>query len=137
MHHTKAMGHPGSSSDRSAEVYWPRHGVAQIVLFGEHDLAGSADLARTIDETLSRGPSRVVIDLTVVEFIDSTVLNTLVGTHQRAQDAGISFCLVVSPDSIARKALEITDMCVTLNAVETLDDALQLVEVGAKDPDKG
>jgi anti-anti-sigma factor len=124
------MGHPGPPGVPRAEIYWPQRGVAQIVLVGEHDLASSADLDRTIDQTLSAGASRVVIDLSVVEFIDSSTINTLARAHRRAQDAGVGFCLVVDTDSIAGKALEITHLFVMLDRVETLEDALQLLEEG-------
>ena len=58
-------------------------GVVVIVLRGEHDLATQPRLQATIDEALGAGMS-VVVDLSAVEFIDSTVLSSILHGHKRA-----------------------------------------------------
>jgi anti-sigma B factor antagonist len=58
-------------------------GVVVIVLRGEHDLSTQPRLQATIDEALSAGMS-VVVDLSAVEFIDSTVLSSILRGHKRA-----------------------------------------------------
>jgi anti-anti-sigma factor len=129
MQDINALEQPGSPDQPDVELRWPRSGVAQIVLFGEHDLANSAALERTIELTLDGRPTQLLIDLTVAEFIDSTVIRTLVLACRGAEKADIGFNLIVAPDTIVRRALEVTNVLAALNAVESLDAALQ--------PDRG
>jgi anti-anti-sigma factor len=75
-------------------------GVDVLVLRGEHDLSTQARLQRRIDSALDAGKS-VVIDLSAVEFIDSTVLAAILhGQGRAAQEAGGSgqgLAVVASP----------------------------------------
>jgi anti-anti-sigma factor len=106
-------------------VHWLRGEVAQIMLLGEHDLASSGTLQRFIDESFDAA-SQLVIDLTHAEFIDSSVINTLVRASRRAKEAGVRFSLVVGGQTIVRQVLEMTEVLGALNAVESLEDALRL-----------
>ena len=58
-------------------------GVAVIVLRGEHDPSTQPQLQAAIDRAIAAGMS-VVVDLSVVEFIDSTVLSAILHGHKRA-----------------------------------------------------
>jgi anti-anti-sigma factor len=110
--------------DSIVEVSWPRADAAHVILLGEHDMATAALLARALDDALARA-SQLVIDLNRAEFIDSSTINTLVRTRRRADDAGVHFNLLVGPDAVARRALEVTDVLAILNAVDSLDDVLR------------
>ena len=61
-------------------------GVVVITLRGEHDLSTQPLLQAAIDDALNAGMS-IVVDLSVVEFIDSTVLSAILHGHKRATDA--------------------------------------------------
>jgi anti-anti-sigma factor len=115
--------------DPSIEVSCPRQDVVRITLLGEHDLASVPSLDRTIDDLLCRA-SHLVIDLTETEFIDSSTIHALVRAHQRSELNGIRFNLLIYTDTIVRRALEIGDVLAPLNAVETLDDALEYNPIG-------
>lgn len=71
-----------------------------LVLHGEHDLSTQPRLRATIDKALAAGMS-VVIDLSEVEFIDSTVLAEILHGHRRATDEdggrGQGLAVVASP----------------------------------------
>jgi anti-anti-sigma factor len=60
-------------------------GVMLLVLRGEHDLSTQPRLRATIDEAIAAGMS-IVIDLSEVEFIDSTVLAAILHGQRRATD---------------------------------------------------
>jgi anti-anti-sigma factor len=58
-------------------------GVDLLVLRGEHDLSTHNRLRAQVDHALTAGRS-VIIDLSDVEFIDSTVLAAILHGQQRA-----------------------------------------------------
>ena len=60
-------------------------GVMLLVLRGEHDLSTQPRLRATIDEAIAAGMS-IVIDLSEIEFIDSTVLAAILHGQRRATD---------------------------------------------------
>ena len=75
-------------------------GVVVLVLRGEHDLWTHPRLRATIDAALAAGMS-VVMDLSEVEFIDSTVLAEILHGQRRATDGdggrGRGLAVVASP----------------------------------------
>jgi anti-anti-sigma factor len=75
-------------------------GVVVLLLRGEHDLSTQPRLRATIDEALAAGMS-VVIDLSEVEFIDSSVLAMILHGHKRATNGdggrGQGLAVVASP----------------------------------------
>ena len=105
------------------EILRPRPGTAQVVLGGEHDLASAPRLQKTLDDSL-RSCSHLVVDLTAAEFIDSTTLNVLVRTRNRAYDGGVEFTLVLASTPIVERALEISGVLPSLNRVATIEEAL-------------
>jgi anti-anti-sigma factor len=58
-------------------------GVVVLVLRGEHDPSTQPQLQAAIDRAIAGGMS-VVVDLSAVEFIDSTVLSAILNGHTRA-----------------------------------------------------
>jgi anti-anti-sigma factor len=76
-----------------------------LTLRGEHDLATSPSLRDEIDRVMTTG-TRVIVDLTTVEFIDSTVIAAVLHGFRRAQrEHGDEFVLVVKPGSVAERTL--------------------------------
>jgi len=75
-------------------------GVDVLVLHGEHDLSTQSYLEARIDAALDAGKS-VVVDLSEVDFIDSTVLAAILHGQRRAgsdgADPGPGLAVVASP----------------------------------------
>lgn len=88
-------------SDRRAEGWI-------LSLSGELDLVGSALLERELDYAEATRPMRLVVDLTGLEFIDSSGLHTLMQAHQRASENGHQLSLRPGPRSVQR-LFELTD----------------------------
>lgn len=74
-----------------------RAGSETIVFEGSLDLATVGELRDAIQERRSRGPGRIVVDLTGVGFVDSIGIGLLITTHTRLQEEGVQLRLIVSP----------------------------------------
>ena len=79
----------------------------RIKFHGEMDLASSPDLGRWIEAQLAGPASRLELDLSGVEFIDSNGLHALIHAHQYATARG-SQLVLVAPSSAVRRLLELT-----------------------------
>lgn len=91
--------------------------VAVISLRGELDVAGSARLEQEIDRVAEdHAPSATVLDLSELEFMDSTGLRLIVLADARARDAGRRLALVPGPVDVHR-VFEITRMVDRLDFV--------------------
>lgn len=92
-------------------------------------LTGSLDVATSpkLKEVLSRVPGDdygdVIVDLTRVEFLDSTGLGALMGAHRRAIERGGRVRLIVSDGPIAR-LLNITGLSRVFPVYSSLGEAL-------------
>src|SRR5205823_1229746 len=88
----------------------PDDGVATVVAEGDIDLANTPEIERGVDDLLSRNRvSTLVIDLALVEFMDSTGLRMLWEIRQKAQDAQAKLVLR-APSSAVMRLLRLTGM---------------------------
>jgi anti-sigma B factor antagonist len=67
-----------------------RRDRATVALIGEHEAYSADKLARHLTGLIQEGVA-VTVDLTRAEFIDSTVVGTLIGARRRALAAGLDF----------------------------------------------
>jgi anti-sigma B factor antagonist len=77
------------------------HGVV-LVLTGELDLASAPELDRQLRALESTNPGRVLIDLSRLEFMDSTGIATLIGGQRAAISHGYQFLLRRGPTPVQR-----------------------------------
>jgi anti-sigma B factor antagonist len=96
--------------------------IAVIAATGELDLSGAAALEAEI-ESLTADPDlgTVVLDLSGLEFMDSSGLRTIVLADMRAREAGRRFVLVWGPETVHR-VFEITRMSDRLDFVDSLEE---------------
>jgi anti-anti-sigma factor len=100
-----------------------QHGAAYVVrLGGELDLYNAAALREALLGVCARRPERVVLDFSVVEFIDSTALGALL--EARAALPGRRGLLVASPGIETRRALRVSGLDRQLPVHDTVDEAL-------------
>ncbi|GAA1724410.1 STAS domain-containing protein [Aeromicrobium alkaliterrae] len=85
-----------------------REGRVVFSLVGDIDLETSRRLRTELLESLPTGGEDVVIDMTRVDFMDSSGLAALVGAWKVVRDAG-SF-RVAGPNSVVHRVLTITGM---------------------------
>jgi len=96
---------------------------------GELDLSSAPQLKWALADTLGAGASQLVLDLSLVTFIDSTALGVLVGTH-RSLGACERLAIAFShPDVL--NIFELTGLDATFDIFSTFDDALAYARGGA------
>jgi anti-sigma B factor antagonist len=93
---------------------------AVLSLAGEIDLYTAPRLQAELGAALAAGdPPRLVVDMSGVEFCDSTGMNVLLAAHRRASEQGGEFALA-APRPPVRKILQVTG----LETVFTVHDDL-------------
>ncbi len=94
------MGRPGF------EVHREQDGARVVVAAsGEVDMATVGGLSLALEQAAASG-AEVWVDLTDVDFIDSTGLSALVVAHRAMSDGPARFA-VICPDGPARRALDV------------------------------
>jgi stage II sporulation protein AA (anti-sigma F factor antagonist) len=89
-------------------------GTVMIDVRGELDFPRAGALRDTILEKLtSLRPPRVVIDLSLVTFMDSAALGALVTAQQAAADRGIAVT-VANPSPFVARLLDVAGLAETL-----------------------
>ena len=77
--------------------------TAVVALTGELDVSGAALLESELDRVAAdHAPAKVVLDLSGLEFMDSTGLRLVVLTDARAREAGRRFVLVKGVPDVQR-----------------------------------
>jgi anti-sigma B factor antagonist len=100
-------------------------GEASVVsVIGELDLASSPALEEELARLAAGNAPLVIVDLSELEFMDSTGLSVLVRAHQRSEETGQRFGLVNGSQQVQR-LLTLTGVAERLTLEETpeLDEA--------------
>ena len=105
------------------EIHGLDHGVTEVGLSGDVDLAVAPELQEKMDALIGERKTRLVINLTDVSFIDSTALGALLHTarHARRRRGRLA---VVCPDPAMRGLFELVGLNLIFPVEETLDGAL-------------
>jgi anti-anti-sigma factor len=118
-----------SGAAQAIEVSWYETDIAVVTLRGEHDLGTSAELAKEL-RSLVRVGEHVIVDLSEVDFIDSSVLHNLVAADRMARDRGLTFTLQAATSPIVQKTLEITGLLERLQCASSREDAIRTARNG-------
>jgi anti-sigma B factor antagonist len=108
--------HPVSSVDRV-------DGALVVHLIGELDLYNAPALRESLAALVAEAPSRVVIDLEQVEFVDSTALGVLIEARSRL-DEPRGF-LLAAPGIETSRALQVSGLDRHLGVHATVEEALR------------
>jgi anti-anti-sigma factor len=116
---------PHRSPDGTLRIAQRAVGMVDVIaLSGELDLAGAPSVAARVDALRGNGrPARVVVDLSQLEFCDSTGLRALIGAATEVRAAGGRLVLTVAEGNVARLLL-ITGAAEWLEIHPDLDAAL-------------
>ena len=98
-------------------------GIQVFELSGSLDIATSPTVRASLLEASARGDHRLIVDLTNVDFLDSTGLGALIGAQRRAKEFDGEVRLVVKEGQIVR-LLRITGLLKIFAVYPTLDGAV-------------
>ena len=101
----------------------PSFGQAVVELNGEHDLETKEMLQKLLTSLIEEN-DLVVVDVSEAEFIDSSVLHTLLVADELAQQRGSRFRLQLGTAAIVEKALELSGLLDRLEVVPDREQAL-------------
>lgn len=97
-------------------------GTLVFKLRGSLDLATAPTVRAALSEAAEQGSHDVIVDLTQLEFLDSTGLGVLIGAHRRTIERGGSFRLIVSDGPISR-LLNITGLITVFSVYRSIENA--------------
>lgn len=98
---------------------------AILGLRGEVDIYTSPKLKEAIVELLDSGKARLIIDMSEVDFIDSSGLGVLIGGLKRVREQDGEMTLVVSTSESIKRLLGITGMDRVFTVHQSLEDSLR------------
>ena len=103
----------------------PNTGAVVVVLMGEHDVSTSPRLESLLASLLAEH-GLVVVDVSEVEFLDSSVINGLVDAKRAASEQRhpCEFRVQVGTEAIVHRILEITGVLDLLECAPTRELAL-------------
>jgi anti-sigma B factor antagonist len=93
-----------------------------VRLAGELDLYNAPEIRETLLDEAARGPDRLVVDLSAVEFVDSTALGVLI--EARSKLANRRGFLIAAPRIETRRVLEISGLDKHFAIHDTVEEAL-------------
>jgi anti-sigma B factor antagonist len=97
-----------------------------ISVSGEIHVSTAPEFSRRLNDAIAGGKLAVVLDLSGVEFIDSTGLSVLLNGLRRVTRAGGRMAIVVTNPTV-RRLFEITRLDSTFDILATREAALALV----------
>jgi anti-sigma B factor antagonist len=100
-----------------------------IAVTGEIHVSTAPEFSRRLNAAIARGKTAVVLDLTGVEFIDSTGLSVLLNGLRRVTRQRGRMAIVCTNPTVLR-LFEITRLDSTFDIHETREDALRTARAG-------
>lgn len=97
-------------------------GIAILKLEGKLNMVSAPHLRQEVQSAVAAGNIRVAIDLTAVDFIDSSGLGALINGLKSARQSGGEL-RIANPSEQVRLVLELTNMDRVLKAYENAETA--------------
>ena len=101
-------------------------GIDFVAVEGEIDIATSPRLIPVLNQAVSDGTGPLIVDLSLVEFMDSTGLALLINAQRRVGRRGLGFAVVCPPGPLYR-VFEVTDMVGILGVCPDRESAIEAV----------
>ncbi len=98
--------------------------IEAFELTGSLDIATSPTVRAALTSASERGGHQLIVDLTQVDFLDSTGLGALIGGQRRAREFGGEVRIVAKEGQILR-LLRITGLLKVFAVYPTLEDAVK------------
>jgi len=104
-----------------------REGVRVLEVIGELDIATAPRLCSLIDAARIHRVKRLMIDMTGVDFCDSTGLRALMGASAEMRVSGGRLAIVCLPDGAVSRLFDIVGLRESLRVFDTPDAAMAAV----------
>ncbi len=113
----------------SIDTYVLDSGAPVIKLDGEVDVYTAPQLKQQLISILEAGKQQVVVDLSGVDYFDSTALGVLIGGLKRIRERDGNLTLIC-PNARIRRVFEITSLDKIFEIYNSVDEAM--VAISAK-----
>jgi anti-sigma B factor antagonist len=97
------------------------NGAVVLHLAGELDLYNADELRAALADVLAQEPTRVVVEMSEVEFVDSTALGVLIEARAKL---GPRTLLLAAPQLETRRTLQVSGLDRHLPVHDSVDDAV-------------
>ena len=97
------------------------NGAVVVRLGGELDLYNAEDLRHALTGAIDAGAVRIVVDMSDVDFVDSTALGVLIEARSKLGYDGV---LLAGPQLETRRTLEVSGLDRHLPVHDSVDGAL-------------
>jgi anti-sigma B factor antagonist len=98
-----------------------RNGGAVVRLGGELDLYNAEDIRHALGGAIDGGAVYIVVDMSEVDFVDSTALGVLIEARSKLGRDGV---LLAAPQLETRRTLEVSGLDRQLPVHDSVDGAL-------------
>jgi anti-anti-sigma factor len=98
-----------------------RNGAVVVRLGGELDLYNADEIRHALTGAIAGGAPRIVVDMSNVDFVDSTALGVLVEARSKLGPDGL---LLAGPQLETRRTLEVSGLDRHLPVHDSVDGAL-------------
>jgi len=109
-----------------------QEGVTVVEMANRFDATNAPEVKEQLRDLVAEGQARIVINLSGLEFIDSSGLGVLVGTLRRCVAVGGELCLTEVPEFV-QSVLELTRLTRVFSIAESEAEAIKLVK---EDPEQ-
>lgn len=103
----------------------PSDGIAVVRFTGRLNMVTAPRLREVVNTSVAAGRTRVAVDLSGVEFIDSSGLGALINGLKTARQAGGDL-RIAAPNDQVRLVLQLTNMERVLTAYDSADSAFDV-----------
>jgi len=104
-------------------VSQPVQGSCVVSLSGDLDIDSSTAFSARVDALTAAAPVHVVVELSSVQFIDSSGLNSLVVGARETEHRGGSF-VVAAPSQYVARVFDLVRIGESIDIVGSVDEAL-------------
>lgn len=98
-------------------------GLQELEVTGELDLSTAPRLCVALAAARRRGARRILVDLSAVEFCDSSALRSLIGERMEVEALGGRLAVVCTPDGPIARLFDITGAHEMLSIHTSADSA--------------
>ena len=106
------------------DVSTTENGVDIVRLSGRLNMASAPELATVVGDRVRSGHNRIVVDMSGVDFMDSSGLGALVSCLKKAREAGGDLRLA-APTAQVSTVLDLTNLSTIMRPADSLDAALE------------